>query len=185
MNGTEEPRSDPHREPLRASEPASANPPVPAGSSPEDLPRDERRSNERRSGDRRSRPTPFLSRYTFFGGRRASDRRYGHVANTYVDRYEPWVGGVLVAIGLLCALDAVLTLLYLQKGGEEANPIMDEVIQWGPQTFVLVKCGVTNAGLMILCLHKNFRYVKGVMGALLGIYALLTLYHLWLASVFR
>lgn len=156
----------------------------------EDAPRPEARPArrpDRRGPDRRTRPTPMISRFTLFGGRRAGDRRderaVGAAAATYVDRYEPWLAAALVAIGALCALDAVFTLIYLQKGGTEANPLMDHLIGWGPQPFVIVKCGITNLGLMVLCLHKNFRHVKKVIGGLLFLYSALLVYHLYLAAV--
>ena len=137
--------------------------------------------SERRRVDRRRRPTPLLSRYSVLGGRRAGERR-GDSCGHYVDRYEPWLVAAMVAIGALCALDAVFTLLYLQNGGSEANPIMARVIEWGPRPFLIVKCLVTNLGLLVLCMHKNFRYVKPVICGLLGVYALLFAYHLWLAA---
>lgn len=136
----------------------------------------------RRLLDRRRAPTRMMSRFTWTGGRRSGDRRRGGVESLYVDVYEPWLAAVLVGVGLLCALDAVFTLLYLQKGGAEANPLMAEVIEWGPRAFILFKCAVTNAGLAVLCLHKNFRYVKGVIAGLAGVYGLLFLYHLYLAA---
>ncbi len=138
---------------------------------------------ERRGADRRRRPTPALSRYSLFGGRRAADRRGVASDAVYVDRYEPWLAAALVAIAALCAFDAVFTLLYIQKGGSEANPVMAAVIEWGPRPFLIVKCLITNVGLVVLCLHKNFRYVKQVIGALLGVYGALLLYHLWLAAM--
>jgi hypothetical protein len=139
--------------------------------------------HERRGVDRRRTPTPVLSRYSLMGGRRAGDRRDAQAANIYVDRYEPWLAAALVAIAALCAFDAVFTLLYIQKGGSEANPIMAAVIEWGPRPFLILKCVITNVGLVILCLHKNFRYVKQTIGALLGIYGALLVYHLWLAAM--
>ena len=138
---------------------------------------------ERRTLDRRTRPTPMFSRFSFLGGRRTGDRRDPQAAGIYVDLYEPWLAGAFVAIGVLCALDAVFTLLYIQRGGTEANPIMDHVIGWGPRPFVLVKCGITNLGLLVLCLHKNFRHVKFVVGVLLGLYTALLGYHIYLAAL--
>ena len=103
----------------------------------------------------------------------------------YVDRYEATLVGSLVAIAALCALDAIFTLLYIQKGGSEANPIMAMVIEWGPRPFLILKCAVTNVGLAVLLLHKNFRYVKAVIHSLLAIYSLLLVYHLWLAAMVK
>ena len=153
---------------------------VPASASA--VPRGAELPPELRGRDRRVKPTPMLSRYALLGGRREGDRRLMGAVNSYVDRYEAWLAAALVAIASLCAFDAVFTLLYIQKGGSEANPIMAEVIEWGPVPFLVIKCLVTNIGLLVLCLHKNFRYVKGVIGALLGAYSALLVYHLWLAA---
>ncbi|MCG3135611.1 MAG: hypothetical protein HMLKMBBP_03332 [Planctomycetes bacterium] len=157
---------------LRASHPAAT-----LARAPESAPR-----TDRRTGDRRRGGTRLFSRYTLFGGRRVGDRRDPRGYQGYVDLYEPWVGAMMVAVGLLCALDAVFTLLYLQKGGSEANPVMDALIRQGPVTFVLVKCAVTNAGLLVLVLHKNFRWVKQVLAGLFVMYAALFAYHLYLAA---
>ena len=146
------------------------------------VPAPERRPDQR-GADRRTRPTPMFSRFSLFGGRRSGDRRGVAGSASYVDVYEPWLAGCLVAIGMLCALDAIFTLLYLQRGGSEANPLMESLIGCGPQTFVLVKCGITNIGLLVLCLHKNFRHVKIVIGSLLALYAALFAYHLYLAAL--
>lgn len=127
----------------------------------------------------------MFSRYALFGGRRRGDRRATGASNSYVDVYEPWLAGVLVTIGLLCALDAVFTLQYIQKGGGEANPLMEQLIEFGARPFILVKCGITNIGLIVLCLHKNFRFVKAVIAVLFVIYAILFLYHLYLIAVVR
>ncbi len=140
-------------------------------------------ASDRRGRDRRSRPTPLLSRYALLGGRRAGERRDIGSANIYVDRYEPALAAVLVAIGLLCVLDAFFTLLYIQKGGEELNPVMAAVIEWGPTPFVAFKCAVTDLGLVVLCVHKNFKFVKPVIGVLLGIYLALFAYHLYLVAI--
>jgi hypothetical protein len=139
---------------------------------------------ERRRTDRRRRPTPMLSRYTLFGGRRAGDRRDAGDTSQYVDRYPLPVACAIVAIAALCALDAVFTLLHLQRGGGEANPIMDALIhRAGSSSFLVLKCIVTNAGLLVLCLHKNFQYVKLVIAILLAIYVALFGYHIYLTAI--
>lgn len=141
---------------------------------------------DRRGGDRRRRATPMLSRYTLFGGRRAHDRRNPGSVNQYVDRYPPMLATGLITIGLLCALDAVFTLIHLQKGGSEANPIMDALITVaGPRLFLILKCVVTNVGLLVLCVHKNFRFVRSVIGGLLLVYAALLAYHIYLMINFN
>jgi len=124
----------------------------------------------------------MFSRYSLFGGRRSTDRR-GRSEGQYYDRYSPRLGAALVAIGLLCALDAVFTLLYIQKDGKEANPIMRALIDAAPPTqFVVLKCVVTNLGLAVLCMHKSFRFVKPMIATLLAVYAALFVYHIYLAA---
>lgn len=160
---------------VRPAEPTSA--PSATASAPS--------ASDRRGPDRRRQATPMLSTFTFFGGRRARDRREPDAVNQYVDRYPGTLAAALVAIGLLCALDAVFTLLYLQKGGAEANPLMAALIDGaGPVQFLVLKCAVTNLGLIVLCLHKNFRFVKPVIMSLLGIYSALFAYHIYLAATF-
>lgn len=140
-------------------------------------------STDRRSADRRTQATPMFSRYTIFAGRRADDRRSPGAPDQYVDRYPASLAVAFAAIGVLCALDAVFTLLYLQKGGGEANPVMAALIDGaGPTYFVVLKCAVTNLGLVVLCMHKNFRFVKPVIAALLFVYSALFLYHIYLAA---
>jgi Domain of unknown function (DUF5658) len=126
-------------------------------------------------GDRRQRPTPPFSRYSLFGGRRASSS-----ADTFTDLYSPAVLAVLLGICALNLLDAFFTLVYLQRGGSEANPIADAMLRKSPTFFVFWKTFVLGNALAILCLHKNFRRARAgiVVGA--GIYVLLILYHLFL-----
>jgi len=138
---------------------------------------------ERRRGpDRRRRPTPIFSRYTIFG-RRQAFRRQEEGGNAYVDRYSPRMMAALVTIMVLCVLDALFTLLYLQRGGSELNPIMAAAIRMGVGPFLAIKNGLTILGVLFLCLHKNFRHVKPVIAGVLGLYLLLLLYHLYLTAL--
>ena len=140
-------------------------------------------ASDRRGRERRRRRTPALSWYSLRGGRRAGERRGADSSGLYVDRYSAPLAAALVSIGALCALDAVFTLLYLQKGGTEANPIMEALIdRAGPRAFLVLKCLVTNLGLFVLCLHKNFPLVKQVIVGLVAVYGTLFLYHIYLAT---
>lgn len=142
------------------------------------------RFSDRRVGaDRRSQPTPMLSWSTFARARRAVDRRGDVLGGAYVDRYSKPLGLVIITIAILCVLDAHFTLAYLQRGGEEANPVMERLIHTGPRTFILVKCGATNLAMLFLCLRKNFRYMREAIGTILALYTLLLLYHLVLVML--
>jgi hypothetical protein len=52
----------------------------------------------------------------------------------------------------------------------------------GPTLFIVLKCAITNLGLVVLCMHKNFRFVRPVIAALLAVYVGLFMYHIYLAA---
>lgn len=138
-------------------------------------------STNRRAGtDRRRRPTPMFSRY-WLRGRRRGGRRGTDGQNVYVDRYTraEWilVGGIV----LMSLADLVLTLAYLWRGGEEANPVMRWALEWGGEVFfAALKMGLTVAGALFLLLHARFRRVRFFTTALFAGYVLLMLYHSFL-----
>lgn len=133
--------------------------------------------------DRRRRRTPMISTYTLFGGSRTAGRRACESANIYVDRFPFGMSLLLVGIFFLNVLDAVLTLLHLQRGGEEANPFMAMALSFGPQAFFFIKCGVTAAALLFLLMHVRFHYVRKVLGTVFGVYCCVFCYHMYLNSL--
>lgn len=146
------------------------------------LPTDGTWDGRREGGDRRRRATSPFSRY-IWAGRRQGARRDGEEANTYVDRYSGRVMAILVLIAGLCVLDALFTLLYLQRGGAELNPLMDAAIRTGVVPFIAIKCGLTFVGITFLCLHKNFRFVRLLILVVLNMYVLLMAYHYYVVSL--
>ena len=139
---------------------------------------------ERRShADRRERATGLISRFSLFG-RRAQGRRVGERDNIYVDRYSVaeylLVGGILI----LSILDMVFTLIHLNAGGTEANPVMAWTLEWGGQDgFGMVKLVTTLIGLGILLVHVRFRRVKHLLGFAFLVYASVFIFHLYLVWV--
>ncbi len=125
--------------------------------------------------DRRTRPTPMISAYSFLGGRRASGD-----SDTYTDVYGLRAFALMLALNALNVLDSFFTLVYLQRGGSEGNPIADWLIRQGPTVFVLTKTLVVGVALGVLCLHKNFRRARSAVVVGTVIYVLLTLYHIFL-----
>jgi hypothetical protein len=130
---------------------------------------------DRRSTDRRSRPTRpwdgFLTPMRRTGGRRAEDQA------SYVDRYTKRDVILLLTIFLLNVGDAFLTLMWLNRGGKEANPVMDFFLDIGPGAFLIQKCLVVGAWLILLLAHKNFRFARLGLYASLAVYSLLMLVH--------
>lgn len=131
-------------------------------------------SEQRQRTDRRKGTTLWGSlRY----GRRQGARRAGEGQDTYVDQPARHVTA-LVSVILVCSiLDALLTLLYIQRGGGEANPIMALAIDSGMTTFVAIKMLLTAFGAVMLAIHQNFRLgLQGLYGMAV-IYIALLLYH--------
>ena len=130
---------------------------------------------DRREGDRRDRPTRPLTGWLTprrrAGGRRESDRE------SYVDRYSRRDVMLLMTIFLLNVGDAFFTMLWLARGGKEANPVMDFFLDIGPGAFLVQKCIVVGIWLLILLIHKNFRLARIGLYASLVVYALLMLVH--------
>ena len=132
---------------------------------------------ERRvGGDRRQKPTPALS-VLRNGGQRRVGRRQGDTDRTYVDHFTPGDVALLLSIFLLNILDALFTLLWLQRGGAEANPFMAFLLEMGEGAFLLQKCFVVGIWLVILLIHKNFRLARIGLYSLGAVYTLVILGH--------
>ncbi len=147
---------------------------------PADLPRPDApqaASSFPRGPDRRTRPTPILSRYTFFGGRRRGGRRDGEAHNSFVDLYSPRLAALLLVFFALTVVDSVATVFYLQKGGQELNPIARAMLEHGNVAFVLYKGSLTAVCILFVMLHKNFRYARYAVIVGFVFYFALAIYH--------
>jgi hypothetical protein len=118
-------------------------------------------------------------------GRRRGPRREGDESQVYVDRYSSreWLL-VLLLVGLSC-LDMVLTLIYLDQGGEEANPLMAWALEHGEHVFMTIKIGITVLGALVLLLHVRFRLVRVCLTGIVVAYTGLVLFHLltWIPAI--
>lgn len=139
------------------------------------------RAGDRRKGDRRARPTrPWLDLFSPLRrarGRRRSDRK------GYVDRYSKQDVALLLSIFLLNVADAYMTMRWLHHGGREANPVMDFFLDIGPVAFLLQKCLVVGFWLILLLVHKNFRFAKLGLYASLAVYSLLAFLHFGIVAL--
>jgi hypothetical protein len=132
-----------------------------------------------RGPDRRKRPTPRFSRFTFLGGRRRTGgRRPGESEGAFVDQYS---GRLVFAMGLIAvlnSLDSYFTLLHLQSGGIELNPVAESMLRTGRLSFVLLKALLIIVPLVVLTMHKNFKLARVGIWSAAGAYGVLVLYHL-------
>ncbi len=135
-----------------------------------------RSSDERYLKDRRECPTPALSRFTFHGRRKSFRREADRQRGGYVDRYAPRLLVPLVMVLALNVLDILFTLMILNAGGCEVNPVVDCAIGlWGDR-FWIWKFGLSSACVILLCLHSGFWPVEKVILCIAVIYVTLALY---------
>ena len=132
---------------------------------------------ERRSSlDRRKRQMSFLS-WCHLKGKRAAVRREEDRAKSYqIDRHSRRTLAVIMLIIALSILDAVFTLVLINRGASEINPIM----AFG------VKYLLTCASVLIILLNKN-RYIfrtrvrgKILLGCLVIPFALVVHWEIYL-----
>ena len=116
-------------------------------------------------------------------GRRTPDRNFA-----VLDRVEPAVGWMAIALVTLSIFDAIFTLTLISRGGSELNPFMDHLLGFGVAPFVAVKMVLTAVPALILVATGNLLAfgrvrARSVLAALVGFYAGLIVYEIGLLSL--
>jgi hypothetical protein len=135
---------------------------------------------ERRRTERRT----HVLRALVYGGlypRRRSPRRADEQAVSAVDWHHPQWLAVAVLIVTFCCADAFLTLVLMQHGAYEANPLMAPLVGHSASAFALIKIGLTVAGVLLLTQLARVRAFGRIpvgvfLYSVLAIYAALVLY---------
>ncbi len=133
-----------------------------------------------RGPDRRLAPTPRLSRYTLWGGRRQQPRRGEEREGSFVDVYGRRLFLLVLWIALMNVGDSFFTLVHLQAGGVELNPVAKMLLTTGRWNFVFVKSILIALALIVLAVHKNFHLARIGLWTAAGTYTCLVAYHLLL-----
>lgn len=116
-------------------------------------------------------------------GRRALDRKY-----PVLDRFDSGVFFLAITLMILSIMDSVFTLIIISRGGSEANPFMDMLLQQSVWAFVGFKMALTGIPAIVLAATGNLkvfgRYrARSVLAALVGVYLGLMVYHGFLLHV--
>ncbi len=130
--------------------------------------------------DRRKQPTPIISRFTLWGRRKTFRRKKEQERGGYIDRYH---SGLLILISLavgLNVLDALFTMMILDDGGWEINPVVRSVIQLYGDRFWVWKFVIVSFPLTLLCLHSKFRLVIPIILGITAISVTVILYQIFL-----
>ena len=110
--------------------------------------------------DRRTNNKARL-KYLLFDGRRERSRRDEDRGKAYIfDRYNQKLFLAITAILILSILDAMLTLVVIQRGARELNPVMAYFLEHGTLTFIIAKYILTSIGVLILLIFKNVFLTK-------------------------
>jgi hypothetical protein len=121
-----------------------------------------------------------LSKFILQGQRTSFRRDEDRGAGGYVDRYGPGLLFFLVLILGLNVLDAFLTMMILEDGGWEMNPVVRSAIQLYGDRFWVWKFVTVSVPLILLCLHSKFRLVMPVLLGISAVYITVILFQVLL-----
>ena len=102
---------------------------------------------------------------------------------SFVDRYGTRIVIAVVWVALMNIGDSFFTLVHLQAGGIELNPVAQFLLETGRWNFVFAKSLLIGLALSVLVLHKNFFLARIGLWTAAGTYTLLVGYHLLLFKV--
>ncbi len=129
--------------------------------------------------DRRARPTTFCSTLRW-RGRRKGFRRAGEERSAYVDCLTRRIVVLVLLVLVSSVLDALLTLLHLQDGGGEANPLMALALAHSHALFLALKLSITGVLACFLAVHHHYPLAQSGLRWLTVSYGVVLAYHLLL-----
>lgn len=143
---------------------------------------------DRRRGERRQR----VWRALLLGSlrpRRRAPRRESERSLGSIDWHHPQWLALAMLIVALSGVDALLTLMLMEQGAYEVNPVMRPLVAGSALVFAVVKVGFTGAGVVFLTLLARTRAfgrlpVGLALYGLLVAYCVLILYELSLVGSF-
>ena len=93
------------------------------------------------------------------------------------ERVSPRVVYLVLFVLICSALDALFTLMHIQQGGSEANPIMAMALDFGVASFVRAKMGLTGLGAILLAVYERLWLGSVCLYLTAFVYAGILLYH--------
>jgi hypothetical protein len=132
-------------------------------------------NRERRDRERRRRVWWSVCYGSFNPRRRSPPRRLGESGVHLLDWHSAHLLAVSIGILLLCAVDAFLTLILLQRGAVEVNPFMAGLIYRNVAMFAALKMVMTSAGIILMVYLARYRFMR-LLQVEWGLYAVLITY---------
>jgi Domain of unknown function (DUF5658) len=143
-------------------------------------------SHERRDrADRRHRVWWSVWYGSFNPRRRTPPRRLDDSRFHSLDWHSAHLLAVAISILLLSVMDAFLTVVLLQGGADEVNPVMAALIYRSVAMFAALKMGMTSAGVVLMVILARYRFlrllrVEWVLYGVLIAYVTLISYEVWM-----
>jgi hypothetical protein len=145
-------------------------------------------SHERRArADRRHRVWWSVWYGSFNPRRRTPPRRLDDSRFHSLDWHSSHLLAVAISILLLSVMDAFLTLVLLQGGAAEVNPVMAVLIYRSVAMFTALKMGMTGVGVLLMVILARYRFmrllrVEWVLYGVLIAYVTLISYEVWMLN---
>lgn len=98
--------------------------------------------------------------YGFLRSRRRDHRRELEQEVRFLDWHHPWLFFLAVGTMLLSSLDAFMTLLLIERGMVEINPVMAAVMGQSTELFAATKLSMTAAGVLMLVYLAKARFLN-------------------------
>ena len=117
--------------------------------------------------------------------RRTAPRRLDDTRFHSLDWHAAHLLAVALGILLLSVADAFMTLVLLNGGADEMNPIMAAVVYRSVAVFAALKLALTSLGVVCMVVLARYRFlrvvrVEFVLYGVLGIYMSLIGYEIWM-----
>lgn len=95
-----------------------------------------------------------------------------------MDRYGFRLWLLVLWVVLMNIGDSFFTLVHLQSGGTELNPVAKALLGTGRAPFVFTKSLLIGLALCVLVIHRNFFLARIGLWTAAGTYTLLFCYHI-------
>jgi len=117
--------------------------------------------HERRDrSDRRNRVWWSIWYGNFNPRRRSPSRRLDDSRFHSLDWYSSHLLAAAIGILLLSVMDAFMTLVLLEGGADEVNPIMGVLIYRNVAMFAALKMGMTSVGIILMVILARYRFLR-------------------------
>ena len=117
-------------------------------------------SERRDLTDRRRRLWWSVLYGSFNPRRRAASRRSLSPRFQSLDWHSAHLLAVAVGILLLCVTDAFLTVVLLQGGADEVNPVMAVFVYRNVAVFAALKMAMTSVSIVFMVFFARYRFMR-------------------------